>query len=152
MVKSGSINERVLSQQEGQHMTKKMVIGLLVSILAVPFILPATGMAGPGRSHYYGHHGHYRHYHGSGAWLWGLGGLVLGSAIVATAMQPPPPQVVYVAPPPPPVVYSYQPQVTPGMCRWERYVLDGYGRTVSDRYGQPIKEYTTGPCDYPPPR
>jgi len=133
-------------------MKNKMIIGLLVSVLTVPFI-PAMSMAGPGR-HYHGHHGHYRH-HGSGSgWVWGLGGLMLGSVLVAAAMQPPPPrQVVYAAPPPPPVAYyPYQAPVSTGTCRWERYVLDGYGRTMFDRYGQPIKEYTTGPCGYPPPR
>ncbi|MCL2458667.1 MAG: hypothetical protein FWF31_07435 [Desulfobulbus sp.] len=140
-------------------MTKKMVIGLLVSILAVT-LAPATGMCwrgGPSYNYRYYGHGYYRHYYGSDAWVWGLGGLMLGSVLVAAAMQPPPPQVVYVEPSPPrivysPVAYSYQPRPAQGECRWERYVLDGYGRTVFDRYGQPIKEYTTGPCNYPPPR
>lgn len=142
-------------------MTKKMIVGLLAFALAVP-LLPATGMSrgGPyygrpgGYGGYYGGYGGYRGgYRGSDGWLWGLGGLVLGSAIMATALQPPPPQqVVYVAPPPPPpVAYSYSPRVGPGNCRWERYVLDGYGRTMFDRFGQPIKEYTSGPCGYPPP-
>ncbi|MCL2790051.1 MAG: hypothetical protein FWD79_05350 [Desulfobulbus sp.] len=101
-------------------------------------------------SYGYGRYGYYGGHRGWGpsAWLWGLGGLVLGSAIVATAMQPPVQQVVYADSPPP--VYSYQPRVSPGMCRWERYVLDGYGRTMFDRYGQPVKEYTTGPCGYQP--
>lgn len=96
----------------------------------------------------------YRHGHGGhggDAWLWGLGGLALGTAIVATALQPPPPppqQVVYVEPQP--VRYVYEPRVAPEMCRWERHVLDGYGRALFDQYGQPVKEYTTGPCQYPP--
>ena len=128
-------------------MVKKLVAGLLVAALAVPLV-PSAGMCwygGPPPPRY-----HHHHHHGGDAWLWGLGGLVLGSAIVATAMQPAPPprQVVYVDPPP--VAYSYAPRVVPRTCRWERYVLDGYGRTVFDRYGQPVKEYTTGPCDYPP--
>jgi hypothetical protein len=142
-------------------MVKKIVIGLLVSMMAAPMI-PAMSMAGP-RSHSYGHHrsyhrpshGHYRHHHhGSNAWLWGLGGLALGSAIVATAVQTPPPQqVVYVEQPvytPPPAAYSYPTQVAPGTCRWERNMLNRYGRIVFDQYGQPVKEYATGPCDYPP--
>lgn len=127
-------------------MVKKWVVVLVVAVLAVPLV-PAAGWSWHGAPAYRHHHGH----HGGDAWLWGLGGLVLGTAIVATALQPPPPpprHVVYVDPQP--VGYAYQPRVAPEMCRWERYVLDGYGRTVFDRYGQPLKEYTTGPCDYPP--
>jgi hypothetical protein len=130
-------------------MVKKLGIVLMAASLAVPLV-PSAAMSwhgGPPPRH---HHGH----HGGDAWLWGLGGLVLGTAIVATALQPPPPpppqHVVYVDPQP--VGYAYQPRVAPEMCRWERYVLDGYGRTVFDRYGRPVKEYTTGPCDYPPAR
>ena len=125
-------------------MSKKLIAGLLVATLSIPLV-PAPGMSW---------HGgppppprHHRH-HGGDAWLWGLGGLVLGSAIVATAMQPPARPVVYAEAPPP--AYAYRPTYTPAQCRWERYVLDGYGRTVYDRYGRPLKEYTTGPCDYPP--
>ncbi|MDR2549033.1 MAG: hypothetical protein LBD10_02335 [Desulfobulbus sp.] len=140
-------------------MVKKTVIGLLASLLAVP-LAPATGLCWrggpppPPRPYYGGYYGgYYGHsHHDSDAWLWGLGGLVLGSVLVAAATQPAPPrQVVYTEPPPPPVnYYSYRPPVSSGTCRWERYVLDGYGRTVFDRYGRPIKEYTTGPCNYPP--
>ncbi|WP_310599184.1 hypothetical protein [Desulfobulbus sp.] len=42
------------------------------------------------------------------------------------------------------------PQAPPGMCRWERTVLDGAGRPVLDRYGRPIKEYAIGSCVSPP--
>jgi len=45
-----------------------------------------------------------------------------------------------------PPLYNYKPNVPPGMCRWERFVLDGYGRTLLDPSGQPVKEYTIGPC------
>jgi hypothetical protein len=125
-------------------MVKKLVVVLMVAVLAVPLI-PSAGLSwhgGPPPRYYGGHH------HGGDAWLWGLGGLVLGTAIVATALQPPPPRpVVYVDQP---VGYAYQPRVASQMCRWERYVLDGYCRTVFDRYGRPVKEYTSGPCDYPP--
>jgi hypothetical protein len=133
-------------------MVKKLVNVFMIAVLAVP-LAPTVGMCWyggpppPRYPHYYnGHHG------GGDAWVWGLGGLVLGTAIAATVLQPPPPpppqRVVYVDPQP--VVYSYQPRVAPRMCRWERYVLDGYGRTVFDQYGQPVKEYSTGPCGYPP--
>ncbi|NLX19424.1 MAG: hypothetical protein GXY53_09135 [Desulfobulbus sp.] len=92
-----------------------------------------------------------RHHCCSGIALgWGLTGLFLGSALTALAYQPPPP----VYPPPPPVaahpITAYAPVVPPGMCRWERYVLDPYGRVLFDRYGYPIKEYTIGSCHYPP--
>ena len=87
-------------------------------------------------------------------------GKMIGGALVAAATQP----VVYAAPPPvaayppysaygPPAqasVYSYPPAVPPGLCRWERYVLDGQGRALLDAYGQPIREYTIGSCQYPP--
>ncbi len=150
-------------------MNKK--IGLLLAVVIATLALtPATGQAwyrhGPSR--YYGNH----YYHGGGdAWAWGLTGLVLGGAIVAAASQPafyaPPYQTVVYAPPyqsvvyaPPPQtvvyaqpaasVYNYPPSVPPGMCRWERYVLDGYGRTVLDQNGQPVREYTLGSCQSPP--
>lgn len=43
------------------------------------------------------------------------------------------------------------PAVPPGMCRWERTVLDNSGRPVLDRYGRPVKEYAIGSCLTPPP-
>lgn len=42
------------------------------------------------------------------------------------------------------------PAMPPGMCRWERTVLDSNGRPVLDRYGRPLKEYAIGSCLYPP--
>jgi hypothetical protein len=50
---------------------------------------------------------------------------------------------------PPPVSVS-RPQPPPGLCRWERSVLDNNGRPVLDRYGQPLKEYAIGSCQHPP--
>lgn len=131
-------------------MLKKIVFSLAIGLGTVS-LAPSTGLAW--YHHYRPHYSHH-YYHGGGdAWAWGLTGLVLGGALVAAATQPvvyaqPPQQVVY-APPPAPV-YNYPPNVPPGMCRWERYVLDGYGRTVLDQNGQPVKEYTLGNCQYPP--
>ena len=80
---------------------------------------------------------------------WGLTGLFLGSALTSLAYRPPPAPIY-----PPPVamasVTTYPPAVPPGMCRWERFVLDPYGRTLLDRYGRPVKEYALGSCRYPP--
>lgn len=121
-------------------MVKKTIFALMVVIMATSLV-PSEGMC------WYSHHGGYGYRHND-ALLWGLGGLVLGTTLVAATYQPPPPQVVYGAPPP--AVYGYAPSVPPGMCRWERYVLDGYGRTLLDQRGQPVKEYTVGPCQYPP--
>ncbi|MEW6521536.1 MAG: hypothetical protein AB1461_19230 [Thermodesulfobacteriota bacterium] len=98
------------------------------------------------------HYPHHSHHHGDEALWWGLGGLLLGTFIAAATLHPPPP------PPPRPVVYAqpqtqvytYPPYVPPGMCRWERFMLDGYGRPVLDQYGQPVKEYSLGSCQYPP--
>lgn len=95
-------------------------------------------------------HSHHRHgIHGDDILFWGLGALLLGTVITAATVQPPPPRpVVYVNPQVP--VYTYPPYVPPGMCRWERYMLDSYGRVVLDQYGQPVMEYTIGSCQYPP--
>lgn len=121
-------------------MVKKTFLALMVVLMATSLV-PSEGMC------WYGHHG--RHgYHHNDALLWGLGGLVLGTTLVAATYQPPP-RVVYGAPLPP--VYAYAPtNLPPGMCRWERYVLDGYGRTLLDQRGQPVREYTVGSCQYPP--
>ena len=135
-------------------MKKRLIAGVALSLFALS-LYPATGMAWhhPPRS-YYHHHGH------GDDWVWGLTGLLIGGALVAAATQP----VVYAPPPPvtayppygaygPPAqasVYSYPPAVPPGLCRWERYVLDGQGRALLDAYGQPIREYTIGSCQYPP--
>lgn len=132
-------------------MTKKLIAGLLVASLSIP-LMPDPGMSwhgGPPPPSRYHHRHHHKNSSGD-AWLWGLGGLVLGSAIVATVMQPPARQAVYAEAPPPPVYAPYPRAYAPEQCRWERYVIDGYGRNVYDHYGQPLKEYTTGPCDYPP--
>ena len=135
-------------------MKKRLIAGVALSLFALS-LYPATGMAWhhPPRS-YYHHHGH------GDDWVWGLTGLLIGGALVAAATQP----VVYAPPPPvaayppygaygPPAqanVYNYPPAVPPGLCRWERYVLDGQGRALLDAYGQPIREYTIGSCQYPP--
>jgi len=42
------------------------------------------------------------------------------------------------------------PQAPPGMCRWERIVLDDHGQPILDRYGWPMKEYAIGSCVAPP--
>ena len=52
-----------------------------------------------------------------------------------------------------PAPQSYQPPVAavpPGMCRWERQVLDAYGRPMVDQSGQPRREFTIAPCQHPP--
>jgi len=127
------------NKKTGDAMVKKTIFALIVGVMAMSLV-PSEGMC------WYSHHHGYYH---NDALLWGLSGLVVGSAITAVALQPPPPQpVVYGAPPP--AVYAYPPSVPPGMCRWERYVLDGYGRTLLDQRGQPVREYTVGPCQYPP--
>jgi hypothetical protein len=124
-------------------MLKKTAFILAFSVLVIP-LHPSVGM-----SWHYPHHSH--HHHGDEALWWGLGGLLLGTFIAAATLPPPPPPrppVVYAQPQT--QVYSYPPYVPPGMCRWERFMLDGYGRPVLDQYGQPVKEYTLGSCQYPP--
>jgi hypothetical protein len=127
----------------GDTMVKKIVLALIIGIMALPLV-PSEGMCWYGRPGY----GYYHGYHHNDALLWGLSGLVVGAAVTTAVLQPPPQRVVYAVPPP--AVYTYPPSVPPGMCRWERYVLDGYGRTLLDHYGQPVKEYTIGPCQNAP--
>lgn len=121
----------------------------MLCFLLIP-LYPASGMSRHYRpSRLYHHHHHYRNYHGDEAVFWALGGLILGSVIVAAALQPPPSRDVgYVRAQAP--IYTYPPAVPSGMCRWERFVLDNYGNMVLDKYGQPIKQYTLGSCQYPP--
>jgi len=131
-------------------MFKKTAFVLVLSVMMIP-LYPSPGMCWRSSSYHHSSHG----YHGDDALWWGLGGLLLGTFIAAAALPPAPP------PPAPPVVYvqpqqsqtqvyTYPPYVPPGMCRWERFMLDGYGRMVLDQYGRPVKEYTIGSCQYPP--
>ncbi|SHO44188.1 hypothetical protein [Desulfopila aestuarii] len=154
-------------------MLKKTGNVLLLGILTMA-LLPTTSMGGKSGYHgragvyYGGSHGYSSHsysgYHGGSgyshghhdyddAWLWGVGGVLLGTAIAAATLYSPPlQQNVYAAPPPPQVMYVRPqlqvniPAIPPGMCRWERVAWDSYGRTVMDQFGQPIIEYTIGPC------
>ncbi len=104
----------------GVAMKKKAVLALACSLLLTPFSPVAV----------WSHHSCY-----AGVALgWGLTGLFLGSVLTSLAYRPSPPPM-------------YPP---PGMCRWERSVLDPYGRTLLDRYGRPVKEYALGSCRYPP--
>lgn len=51
----------------------------------------------------------------------------------------------------PPLAAPYPPDLPPGICRWERFILDSSGRPLFDPSGNPLKEYTIGPCTQPPP-
>jgi len=158
-------------------MLKKTGRAFFLGIMTVA-LLPTTGICrnsdyhGRSGSYYGGSHGYsnhyYRGYRGGGryyhghhyyddAWLWGVGGLILGTALVAaTLYSPPQQQNVYVASPaastPPqgmyvrPQVQVYKPAIPQGMCRWERVAWDSYGRTIVDQFGKPVVEYTVGPC------
>ncbi|MBU0908918.1 MAG: hypothetical protein KKA54_15285 [Proteobacteria bacterium] len=129
-------------------MLKKTAFVFALSVMMIP-MYPSVGMCWHHPASNY-HHSH--GYHGDDALWWGLGALLLGTFIVTASQPPPPPPpappVVYVQPPT--QVYTSPPYVPPGMCRWERFRLDGYGRMVLDQYGQPVKEYTIGSCQYPP--
>lgn len=127
-------------------MIKKTAL-LLVCALVVTLSSPAQGLAW--RYHHPRSHHHNHDYHGDASLFWGLTGLLLGTAVIASIIQQPPP-VQIVRPRPRPIVYTYPPPVPPGLCRWERYLLDGNGRIILDQYGQPVMEYTIGSCQYPP--
>ncbi|MHB8809629.1 MAG: hypothetical protein ACYC9M_06410 [Desulfobulbaceae bacterium] len=134
-------------------MFKKTAFVLVVALL-VPPLSPSIGMTwyphSPGPYYHGGYYGHYDHYdHDDDALLW-FGGILLGTLFLSSMLQQPAyePPVYYQ---PQPQVYTYPPYVPPGMCRWERYMRDRQGRFVLDQYGQPIKEYTLGSCQYPPP-
>ena len=120
-----------------RQIVKKTMLALACCLL-VASVAPTAGFSHP-------YHGG-----GGGGWGWGLAGLLVGTAVVASVVSQP--TVVYAAPPPPVYVTpssgyaAAPPAAPPGSCRWERYVLDGYGRQVLDQYGHPVKEYTIGPC------
>ena len=130
-------------------MSKKTSIVLVFAMVMIS-IYPSVCM-----SSWYAHppsYNHYYHYgHVDKDLFLGLTALFLGTALLSTFLHQPPQQKVpltYVAPKT--RIYTYPPVVPPGMCRWERYILDNYGRMVIDQYGKPVKEYTLGSCQYPP--
>jgi hypothetical protein len=107
-------------------MVKKTTIALVFGLLAMS-LSPANAFS---------------HYYGGVAPVWERTGEFLSSPFVA-AFDPA--HSLYRPP-----VYPYPPDVPPGLCRWERFVLDRNGQYVLDRNGQPVKEYTIGPCHRPP--
>ena len=118
-------------------MIKKTILAVACGLLVVP-LAPTAGQC--------------HHHHGGVALAWGITGFLIGSTLAAVSYRPAP-EVVYAAPPPPvypPPAYGYAPRVRAETCRWERYVLDGYGRVMMDGYGRPLKEFAVGPCGYPP--
>lgn len=134
-------------------MFKKTALVLAVALLFTPFS-PTAGLAWysqpPGPYYHGGYYGHYEHgYHDDDAWLW-FGGILLGTLFLATMLQQPAPEPQGYYQQQQPQVYSYPPYVPPGLCRWERYIKDINGMFILDQYGQPVKEYTIGSCQYPP--
>lgn len=137
-------------------MFKKITLVLVFAMFTTSFY-PSVGMSWNSPSPRYDQYRHYPyqgnlHYrrHGDEALFWGLTGLFLGTVLLSAFLQPPRPPVPMVYGAPKSRIYTYPPAVPPGMCRWERYILDNYGRMVLDQYGHPVKEYTLGSCQYPP--
>ena len=133
-------------------MFKKTAL-LLILVLFMTTLCPTMGMSRGYGAPRYRHNHHYNYYNyghnGDEVLIWALSGLFFGTIIASAILQAPPSrEVVYVEPKAP--VYTYPPFVPPGMCRWERYVLDGYGRIMFDRNEQPVRQYTLGSCQYPP--
>ncbi len=155
-------------------MIRKTILALVLCMIALP-LTPAEGLSWRGNYHYQKYRHHSRYYYHDDAWVWGIAGFMVGSALTAIVTRPvvygPPhpavvyaprrPSVVYVEPSPSRIayqspvgqarIYTYPPEVPPGMCRWERPMLDEYGRSVLNRDGMPAKVYTLGSCEYPPP-
>lgn len=154
-------------------MCRKTALILVMALLATP-LSPTSSLAWrcqqPGSS-YQGGYYEYDHYYDDydddcdayddyynddddvdEALLWGLGGLLVGSLLLSAAIeeQPAQPLAPEMYAQPQPQVFNYPPPIPPGMCRWERYVLDGNGSNMLDQYGQPVKEYTIGSCQFPP--
>ncbi|MHB8789147.1 MAG: hypothetical protein ACYDBT_04640 [Desulfobulbaceae bacterium] len=140
-------------------MFKKTALVLAVALLVTP-LSPSVGLtwySSPPEPNYHDRpYGHYRHYDrdyyhhdDDDAWLW-VGGILLGALVLGAALQQPSPEPQSYIQPQQPQVYTFPPYVPPGMCRWERYILDGNGRYILDQYGQPVKEYTLGSCQFPP--
>lgn len=142
-------------------MLRKTALALVVALL-VTSLSPAPGFSwysSPPGPYYGGHYGPPRYYYDHGyryydhdyddAWLW-VGGILLGTVLVAALLQSTPPRNDVYVQQQTQQIYSYPPYVPPGMCRWERYILDNQGRFVLDQYGQPVKQYTLGSCQFPP--
>lgn len=129
-------------------MFKKTVFVLVFAIITTS-IYPSVSMSWHYQAPRYDHYRHYRG-HGDEALFWGLTGLLLGTVLLSTVFQPRPQQVPMGYVEPKSQIYTYPPPVPPGMCRWERYILDNFGRMMLDQNGQPLKEYTLGSCQYPP--
>ncbi|MDO5675052.1 MAG: hypothetical protein Q4G66_09075 [bacterium] len=141
---------------------KKLIVLALPLGLAGLLLLPDAAMSRVSGSLGYSpadnvYLGVSRDFHSRGAAFWGgLGELSLGDIFAPFIVDPPfaldqPFSRTSYAPrynsqP----VYSYPPEVPPGLCRWERTVLDSSGRPLLDARGMPVKEYTIGSCSVAP--
>ena len=141
----------------------KKVIALVLPVgLAGLLLLPAAAMSRVSGSLGYSpadnvYLGVSRDFHSRGTeFCGGLGELSLGHIFMPFVVDPPftvePPfsQPSYAPRYSSQSVYSYPPEVPPGLCRWERTVLDGAGWPLLDTRGMPVKEYTIGSCSSPP--
>ena len=121
---------------------------VLVFAMSMFTIFPSAAMSWHSHPPIYKHYYHYGHVDED--LFWGLTAVFLGTALLSAFLQPPQQQAPLTYFAPKTRIYTYPPVVPPGMCRWERYILDRYGKMVLDQYGKPVKEYTLGSCQYPP--
>ncbi|NLZ17550.1 MAG: hypothetical protein GX087_07435 [Desulfobulbaceae bacterium] len=142
---------------------KKMTAFALTLGFSTLLVLPGSAMGRPYASAGVGyspvnnvHLGAYHSFYASDAAWGGFGTLSLGDIFVPFIVDPPlaldmpfsqPSYAPGYASQP---VYSYPPEVPPGLCRWERNVLDANGWPLLDASGMAIKEYTIGSCFSPP--
>lgn len=142
---------------------KKTTVLALALGLSTLLVLPGSAMSRPYASVGIGyspvnnvHLGAYHSSYASDATWGGFGTLSLGDIFAPFIVDPPlaldmpfsqPGYAPDYASQP---VYSYPPEVPPGLCRWERNVLDANGWPLLDASGMAIKEYTIGSCSSPP--
>lgn len=152
---NGDLNTSNVFWKGAVNMKKKIAILALMLCVASTSTAFARGNYGNhgggyhGRSDYYGYHSRSHHNDGLGIAVGIMGGLILGSALMYSAM-PPPQAVVYGSP-----YNSYQPEVVvpqPRICVEDRRISGEWqisqydGRQIWVSFPYPIIQRVQVPC------